>query len=192
MLASWTKSWVRHTRGNGRRCWEAGIRLWKGPGRDAGVRAHQGPVAGAGGPGCPASAVCRGCVRAGSAAVASAWPGSGQLRPRAGAREEGGDFADGGFLGGGFGQREVRLDLAAVAAAVFVLDHVAGCGQVGDDAVRAALGDVQARRDVARPRPGRGRCAAAPGRGRSGSSGSSPLRTHHYFQNFIASFQLQM
>jgi len=30
------------------------------------------------------------------------------------------------------------------------------------------------------------------GLGRSGSSGSSPLRMHHYFQNFIASFQLQM
>ena len=58
----------------------------------------------------------------------------------------------GGFVGGGFGQREVRLDLVAVAAAVFVLDHVAGCGQVGDDAVGAALGDVQAGRDVARPR----------------------------------------
>jgi hypothetical protein len=61
-----------------------------------------------------------------------------------GAREEGEDFADGGFLGGGFGQREVGLDLVAVAAAIFLLDHVAGCGQVGDDAAGAALGDVQA------------------------------------------------
>jgi hypothetical protein len=43
----------------------------------------------------------------------------------------------GGFPGGGFGQREVRLDLVAVAAAAFVLDHVAGCGRVGDDAVGA-------------------------------------------------------
>jgi hypothetical protein len=68
-------------------------------------------------------------------AVASGWSGPGQLQSRAGAREEGEDFADGGFLGGGFGQREVGLDLAAVAAAIFLLDHVAGCGQVGDDAV---------------------------------------------------------
>jgi len=43
----------------------------------------------------------------------------------------------------------VRLDLVAVAAAVLLLDEVAGCGQVGDDAVGAALGDVQAGGDVA-------------------------------------------
>ena len=57
----------------------------------------------------------------------------------------------GGFLAGGFGQREVRLDLAAVAAAVFLLRHAAGCGQVGDDAVGAALGAARAGRDVAEP-----------------------------------------
>jgi hypothetical protein len=104
-------------------------------------------------------------------AVASGWSGPGQLQSRVGAREEGEDFADGGFLGGGFGQREAGLDLVAVAAAVFLLDQVAGYGQAGDDAVGAALGDVQAGRDVARP--GRGRCATAPGRGWSGSSSSS-------------------
>jgi hypothetical protein len=49
------------------------------------------------------------------------------------AREKGQDFADGGFVAGGFGQRELRLDLGAVAAAFFVLDHLAGCGQGGDD-----------------------------------------------------------
>src|SRR5207247_6776392 len=59
------------------------------------------------------------------------------------AREEGQDFADGAFPAGGFGQGQVRLDLVAVAAAVLLLDEVAGCGQVGDDAVGAALGDVQ-------------------------------------------------
>ena len=58
------------------------------------------------------------------------------------------------FAGGGFGQREVRLDLVAVAAAVFVLDDVPGVGQVGDDAVRAAFGDSQAGGDV--PQPGAG------------------------------------
>jgi hypothetical protein len=62
------------------------------------------------------------------------------------------DFADGGFPGGGVRAAGSGLDLVAVAAAVFLLDHVAGCGQAGDDAVGAALGDVQAGRDVARPR----------------------------------------
>lgn len=37
------------------------------------------------------------------------------------AREEGQDFADGAFPPGWFGQREVRLDVIAVAAAVFSL-----------------------------------------------------------------------
>src|SRR5712692_8573644 len=76
---------------------------------------------------------------------------SGQLSPRAGAREKGQHLADGDLLAGGLGQREVRLDLVAVAAAVFLLDHVVGLGQVGDDAVGAALGDAHAGRDVAQP-----------------------------------------
>ena len=38
-----------------------------------------------------------------SAAVASGWSRPGQLLPRAGARKEGQDLADGGFLDGGFG-----------------------------------------------------------------------------------------
>ena len=66
---------------------------------------------------------------------ASAWSGSGQLHSRPGAREEGEDFADGGFPGGAFGQREVGRDLVAVAAAVFLLHHVASLGQAGDDDV---------------------------------------------------------
>jgi hypothetical protein len=68
------------------------------------------------------------------------------------AGEEGQDFADGAFPAGGFGQGQVRLDLVAVAAAVLLLDEVAGCGQVGDDGVGAALGDVQAGGDVAQAR----------------------------------------
>jgi hypothetical protein len=44
------------------------------------------------------------------------------------------------------------LDLVAVAATVFPLDHVACLGQVGDDAVRATLGDAQDGRDVAQSR----------------------------------------
>jgi hypothetical protein len=46
------------------------------------------------------------------------------------------------------------LDLVPVAAAVLVLDHVAACGEVGDDAVGAALGDVQRGGDVAQAYPG--------------------------------------
>ena len=46
---------------------------------------------------------------------------------------------------------DMCLDLVAVAAAVFLLRHVADCGQVGDDAVGAALGDARAGRDVAQP-----------------------------------------
>jgi hypothetical protein len=101
--------------------------------------------------GLPGAGRLPGCMHARSAAVASGWPGPGQLQSRAGAREQGEDFADGGFLAGRFGQPQVRLDLVAVAAAVFLLHHVAGFGQAGDDAVGAALGDVQAGRGVAQP-----------------------------------------
>ena len=98
----------------------------------------------------------------------------------------------GGFAGGGFGQREVRLDLVAVAAAVFVLDHVAGCRQVGDDAVGAALGDV---RLAAMSR------SRVPGSRATHSSTRAWLvrklqlvtrRTYSYFQKSIAGFQLPM
>ena len=64
------------------------------------------------------------------------------------AGEESEDFADGRLPAGGLRQRHVGLDLIAVAAAVFVLHHVASFGEIGDDAVGAALGDAQAVRDV--------------------------------------------
>jgi hypothetical protein len=48
------------------------------------------------------------------------WSGPGQLQSRAGAREEGQDFAGGGFLAGGF-RGGGGLDLVVVAAAVFPL-----------------------------------------------------------------------
>src|SRR5690349_15262966 len=103
--------------------------------------------------------------------MASGGPALAALLPGAVVHEEGQDFADGGFLAGGLGQREVRLDLVAAAATVPVLDDIPGCGQVGDDAVDAAVGDAQAGRDVTQPgRPGRGRCTAGPGHGWSGSS----------------------
>ena len=76
-----------------------------------------------------------------SAAVASGWPGAGHLQSRAGAREEGEDFADGGLLAGGFGQREVCLDLVAVAPAVFLLHHLADCDVAQPHA--RVVGDAQ-------------------------------------------------
>src|SRR5271165_5636173 len=50
------------------------------------------------------------------------------------------NLADGPFSADGFCQRQVGLDLVAVATAVLVLDDVAGQGQVVDDAVSTALG----------------------------------------------------
>lgn len=70
------------------------------------------------------------------------------------AGEESEDFADGRLPAGGLRQRHVGLDLIAVAAAVFVLHHVASFGEIGDDAMGAALGDTQAVRDVTQPDPG--------------------------------------
>ena len=53
---------------------------------------------------------------------ASGWSGPGQfLALFAYAGEEGEDFSGGGSLAGGLGQRQVRLDLVAVAAAVLSL-----------------------------------------------------------------------
>src|SRR6266568_1038630 len=66
--------------------------------------------------------------------------------------EQGDDLADGRLPGTGLGYRQVSLDLVAVAAAVLLRDHVAGRGEVGDDAVGAALGDAQAGRDVTQSR----------------------------------------
>jgi hypothetical protein len=70
--------------------------------------------------GLPGAGRLPGCLHARSAALTSAWSGPGQLQPDLAL-----DFADGGFLSGGFGQREVGLELGAVAAAVFLLHHVA-------------------------------------------------------------------
>src|SRR5260370_18018523 len=72
-------------------------------------------------------------------------------RPCVGSGQEGQDLAAGAFPPGGLWQRQVRLDLVAVAAAVFLLDDVAGLGPAGDDAAGAALGDAPAGRDVAPP-----------------------------------------
>ena len=102
------------------------------------------------------------------------WSGPGQLQSRAGAREQGQDAADGRFLAGGFGQQEVSLELVAVAAAIFLLRHVAGSVRsvTMSWALRSVLPGPAASRGAARP--GRGRCTAATGRGRSGHSNSPP------------------
>src|SRR5580693_6067602 len=55
---------------------------------------------------------------------------------------------------GSLRQRQVRLDLVAVAAGHLSALSPTWLGEVGDDAVGAALGDAQAGRDVARPRAG--------------------------------------
>ena len=47
-----------------------------------------------------------------------------------------------------FWQRELRLNVVAVAAAVLLPDHVPGLDQVRDDAEGTAFRDVQAGRDV--------------------------------------------
>jgi hypothetical protein len=115
------------------------------------------------------------------AAMASGGLALVQLLPGAVAYEEGQDFADGGFLAGGFGQREVRLDLVAVAAAVFLLRRVAGSVRsvTMPEALRSVLPGPAA---MSRSRtPGRGRCTAATGRGWSGHSSSSPLKSGHDF-----------
>jgi hypothetical protein len=53
-------------------------------------------------------------------------------------------------------QRQLALDRVAVAAAIptLVLHHVAGLGEVVDDAVDTALGDAELQGDVAQPHVG--------------------------------------
>jgi hypothetical protein len=68
---------------------------------------------------------------------------------RAGADQESQDLADGVLPADGLRERQVRLDVIPIAAAVLLLDYVPGLDQVPDDAEGAALGDVQAGRDVA-------------------------------------------
>jgi len=57
----------------------------------------------------------------------------GELLPDAVTYQDVQDLTDGGLLAGWFGQREMRLDLVPVAAAVFLLDDVSGYGPDDDD-----------------------------------------------------------
>jgi hypothetical protein len=63
--------------------------------------------------------------------------------------EEIDDFAHRSLAYRGFGERKVVLNDVPVAAAVALLQHVPGVGEVVDDRVRAALSDIE-QRDVAR------------------------------------------
>src|SRR5712671_2225826 len=75
-------------------------------------------------------------------------------RGRVGAEQQGQHLTDGAFPADGFWQREVRLDVVAVTAAVLLLHHVSGLDQVRDDTEGAAFSYVQAGRDVAQAYPG--------------------------------------
>ena len=68
-----------------------------------------------------------------------------------GSQQEIQHLADGALADGGFGEREVVLNDVAVAATVAFLHDVPGGREIGHDPVRAALGDVQRRRDVPQP-----------------------------------------
>jgi hypothetical protein len=57
--------------------------------------------------------------------------------------------ADCPFSGGGFGDREMRLNLVSVPPALLGLDQVTGDGQVGHDPMSSALRDAQGLRNVA-------------------------------------------
>src|ERR1700684_1725548 len=75
--------------------------------------------------------------------------GPGRSRRRVVAGEERANLPHGPLPGCGLWRPEGRLDLVAVAAAVLLLDDVPGLGQVSDNAVGAALGDVEPGRDIA-------------------------------------------
>ena len=100
--------------------------------------------------------------------------------------------ADGGFLAGGFGQREVRLDLVAVAAAVFLLRRAAGCGQAGDDAVGAAPGAARAGRESRSRMPGSRAMHSSNRAWLVRTLQLATLKNGHGFWKSIASFQLRM
>src|SRR6266550_7158809 len=59
------------------------------------------------------------------------------------------DFAHRSLAYGGFRKRKVLLNDVPIAAAVALLQHVPGIGEVADDRVCAALGDIGCGGDVA-------------------------------------------
>jgi hypothetical protein len=72
----------------------------------------------------------------------------------AGVREQCQQITDRPLSAGGFWQGQMGLDAVAIAAAVLVLDDVAGFGEVSDDGKGPALGDAQCCGDVTQAYPG--------------------------------------
>ncbi len=91
---------------------------------------------------CLQRATVTGLAASGETAVASGWFRPGQILPRGRPRKERG-LRRWRIRAGGLGQRHGCLDLVAVTAAVFPLDHVAGGGPAGDYATGAAFCDAQ-------------------------------------------------
>jgi hypothetical protein len=58
-------------------------------------------------------------------------------------------LTDRSFSTDGISEGQIGLDGVPVTTALFVLDDVAGCNQVGNDSERAAFGDADRRGDVA-------------------------------------------
>ena len=63
-------------------------------------------------------------------------------------------LADGAFPADRVPQHEVLLDLVAVATAVTFLHDIPSAGEIGDDAVGRALGDVDREGKIAQPSVG--------------------------------------
>ena len=79
----------------------------------------------------------------------SGWRDATCPRGRRLAGEDVEDLADGLVPIGGVRDGQVVLDVIAVPAAVSFLHHVAGIGQIADDAVGTALGDPEGAGDLA-------------------------------------------
>lgn len=79
----------------------------------------------------------------------STWPASLRTAPFLGAGQQIKHLADGLFPVSRLRQWEMGLDLVTIPPTVLLLDHIAGLGQVGDDAVRVTFGNGETCRDVA-------------------------------------------
>jgi len=70
------------------------------------------------------------------------------------AAEEREYLTDGAFRTRWFWQRQVVLDLVAIASPIALLEHVAGVREIGDDPEGRALRDPECRRDVTQTNAG--------------------------------------
>src|SRR5208282_2259686 len=101
-----------------------------------------------------AAVMVTGNITAGHETHEAGSPGSPARLRAAGVHEQCQHLTDRPLSADGFWQGQMGLDAVAIAAAVLVLDDVAGFGEVGDDAEGAALGDAQRRGDVTQAHPG--------------------------------------